>query len=275
MLVTRLVGQINATHGTDFRVLGKYEGGEFGAFRLVDGHGRRFVLKGRTPTPPAEVAATTAALAAIGYPAPRYVVVGDEYSIQEELPGTPLRTFAPLDRSLVDRLIELNELQAGRAVLEPRDWPRVLVRSVLEGEVAYMVLETLVRHSDDSRRLLERCQDAVRRYGEEATVTADVVHWDFHQGNVLADGGRVTGVVDWDATTSGDRLFDLATLLYYAPAESRVRDYVVSRAGRGVLAAYLAHMCIREADWSLRLYGGETGAGALRYALEVAESFPF
>ena len=274
MLVRRLVAEINAAHGTDFRLVGKYEGGEFGAFRLVDGRGGRFVLKGRTPTPPPDVAATTATLRAVGYPAPRYVAVGDDYSVQEELPGAPLRTFTPLDPAVVDRLLELNELQAGRAVLGPRDWPRVVVDSVLEGEETYMVLETLVRHSDESRRLLERCQAAVRRHAAEAASTGDVVHWDFHQGNVLVHGGRVTGVVDWDATTSGDRLFDLATLLYYAPDEQRVRDYAVSRVGEGVLAAYLAHMCVREADWCLRLYGGATAARALRYALEVSGSFP-
>ena len=89
----------------------------------------------------------------------------------------------------------------------------------------------------------------------------------------MTDGG-VTGVIDWDATIYGDRLLDLATLLYYVPGERRVRDYVLERISGGLLSAYLAHRCICEADWCLRLYGGAIGESALRYALEVAETFP-
>ena len=43
------------------------------------------------------------------------------------------------------------------------------------------------------------------------------MHLDFHPGNVLVDGGRVTGVVDWDGAGRGDRLFDLVTLRFEVP----------------------------------------------------------
>ena len=269
-----LVDRINARHGTDFRLVGRYAGGEWGAARLADGSGRSFVLKGPTPTPPTAIAATTAALRRAGYPAPEYVVVGDDYSVQEELAGTPLRSFDPLDAAIADVLLELNELQAGRAVVEPHDWPRALVHSVLVGEESYMVLETLRAHSDHARRLLARCQEMVRRYAGDSDTTDDVVHWDFHPANTLVAGGRVTGVIDWDGTTSGDRLFDLATLLYYTPDERRIRRYVVDRVGAGVLAAFHAHVCIREAEWCIRLHPPATAEAALRYALEVAATFP-
>ena len=274
MLSPALVDEINARHGTDFRFAGRYAGGEWGAARLVDASGRAFVLKGTTPTPAAEIAATTAALRRVGYPAPEYVVVGDAYSVQEELPGTPLRSFDPLDSAVADALLELNELQAGRAVVEPKDWPRALVHSVLVGEESYMVLATLRAHSEDARRLLARCQETVRRYASDSTTTDDVVHWDFHPANTLVADRRVTGVIDWDGTTSGDRLFDLATLLYYTPDERRIRRYVLERVGAGVLAAFHAHVCIREAEWCIRLHPPQTAESALRYALEVAAAFP-
>ena len=137
-----------------------------------------------------------------------------------------------------------------------------------------MVLETLARHSDDARRLLARCQEMIRRYAAESHATGDVVHWDFHPANTLVADGRVTGVIDWDGTTSGDRLFDLATLLYYTPGERRIRGYVLERVDEGVLAAFLAHVCIREAEWCIRLHSPQTAEAALRYALEVAASFP-
>ena len=101
----------------------------------------------------------------------------------------------------------------------------------------------------------------------------DIFHWDFHAANVLAEGRRVTGVIDWDATTAGDRLFDLATLLYYLPESRRVHRYVAARTGFGLLSAYLAHMCIRQTEWSLRRHDGATGERMLSHALAVADEF--
>ena len=276
MLGAHLLDEINARHGTDFRLDGRYEGGETGALRVVAPDGRRFALKERGDGDPAGAARTTSLLRRLGYPAPEYVVVGGEYSVQEELPGRPLRPWRPLDASVVTRLLELNELQEGRALLEPRDWPASLVRTVLEGGEGYMLLDTLRRHSRDARLLLERCQAAVLAYAGEARTQGDVVHFDFTPANVLADGTRVTGVIDWDGTHSGDRLFDLATLLYYVPEAARVRayTYIVERAGEGVLAAYLAHVAVRQTEWSLRLHSRETGAFVLRYSLEVTAGFP-
>jgi hypothetical protein len=77
---------LNTRHGTGFRLLGSYDGGEVGAYRLVDCDGRRFVLKHQ---PPGLAPATTEVLYSLGYPAPRYVVEGPDYHVQEELPGRP------------------------------------------------------------------------------------------------------------------------------------------------------------------------------------------
>jgi hypothetical protein len=38
---------------------------------------------------------------------------------------------------------------------------------------------------------------------------------DFSPYNILAQDGRITGVVDWDGATSGDAAFDLVTLASY------------------------------------------------------------
>ncbi len=42
----------------------------------------------------------------------------------------------------------------------------------------------------------------------------DVVHLDFHPGNLLASNGIITGVVDWDGAARGHRAFDLVTLRF-------------------------------------------------------------
>jgi hypothetical protein len=41
----------------------------------------------------------------------------------------------------------------------------------------------------------------------------------------------------------------------------------------GVRAVYQAHLCIRQAEWSLRRHDAATGERMLAYALEVASGF--
>ena len=193
--------------------------------------------------------------------------------MQEELPGSPLANWAALDETVVARIVELNELQSGRAVAR-FGWRTWLGRLAASGARSYFVLDTLRRHSDRSRVLLERCQETTRRYLDEVPEARDVVHWDFSPDNVLAVGGAVTGVIDWDGTRGGDRLFDLATIVYYAPPAAVVREYVVERIGERALAVYLAHLCLRQAEWSLRRHDAETGEWMLAYALSVAAAAP-
>ena len=174
----------------------------------------------------------------------------------------------------MEQLLALNDLQAGRTPPGPRRWPEPLVESVLEGGDGYMVLDTLRRHSDRARELLARCQAAVHALEAHATPRYDVVHWDFSPDNILCDGETVTGVIDWDGALAGDRLFDLATVLFYAPATRGLREPLVERAGERVLAAYLAHLCVRQAEWSLRLHAPDGGEAMLSYALELSDGFP-
>ena len=257
--------EVNARHGTDFAAAGAYAGGEVGATRLVDGAGRRYVLKLQ---PPGLAPATTAALRPAGYPAPRYVAWSDGYCVQEELPGAPAGGWGAPPPAIAERLLELNELQAGRAVDADENWPDAIVESVETGYEDYCVTATLERHSQESRELLRLCRRVVGRGAAPLRGARDVVHWDFTLANVLVQDGRVTGVIDWGGTRSGDRLFDLATLVYYARgAAPELEREVVGRIGEEGLAVYLAHLAVRQSDWSLRHHGRAAGEGAIRYAL--------
>jgi hypothetical protein len=266
--------ELNDRHDTDFRIAGRYEGGEFGALRLVDGDGRRYVFKQQ---PPGLAPATTEALRPLGYPAPRYVVWGDDYHVQEELPGSPawrgwgMEGTAPL----IPRLLELNELQEGRAIDGDTSWPDSTIESVLVGFSEYAVIGTLERHSGESRELLRLCRLAVEKHADSVRGRRDIVHWDFTLSNVLVEEDRVTGVIDWGGTRSGDRLFDLATLIYYSKGEApELERYVVERIGEEGLSVYLAHMCVRQSDWSLRHHGIEEDEEVVEYSLELARRFP-
>ena len=246
----------------EYTAAGRYDGGEFGARRVVDAEGRAYVFKDQ---PPGLAPATTEALRAVGYPAPRYVAWGDDWCIQEELPGTPISHWgAPLP----PRLLELNELQAGRAVDDDASWPAAAVAWTVGGHDDYMFVVELERHSAEGRELVRRCREIVDRHAADLPAPRDVVHWDLTAANVLAERGEVTGVIDWNGTQTGDRLFDLATWLYYGPDEA-LRRYIADRAGEGGLAVYLAHMAIRQAGWSVYRHPPEAGWAMVRYGLET------
>ncbi|MGI5508421.1 phosphotransferase [Streptomyces sp. CA-106131] len=63
--------------------------------------------------------------------------------------------------------------------------------------VGYCLHEPLRRHNRRSGAL-ERWVTAVGADSPPRLAGADAVHLDFHTGNMLATGGEITGVVDWD-----------------------------------------------------------------------------
>jgi aminoglycoside phosphotransferase (APT) family kinase protein len=227
-------------------------------------------------TSAARAAAVTARLRELGYPAPRYVRVEAEWALQEELPGEPLEPWQTLPEEVAADLLTLLALQAEvfpRATTPAGSWQRVVASSVLSGARSYLRLATLRDHSERSRELLSRCQDAVRRFGERVPEMDAIVHWDFTPDNVLARDGRVSGMIDWEGARPGDPRFDLVTLAFYAPGTALV-ERALEDVDAGLRAVYQAHLCVRQAEWSLRRHDAATGERMLAYALEVASGFP-
>jgi aminoglycoside phosphotransferase (APT) family kinase protein len=215
----------------------------------------------------------TARLRELGYPASRYVRVEAEWALQEELPGEPLEPWLPLDETIAARLLELHALHASPGPAPGGTWRRVVASSVLSGARSYLRLATLRDHSARSRELLERCQEAVRCFGDRVPAADAIVHWDFTPDNVLVRDGTVTGVIDWEGVRAGDPGFDLVTLAFYAPG-TPLLEAAVLELDPGLRAVYQAHLCVRQADWSLRRHDEATGERMLAYALEVASGFP-
>jgi aminoglycoside phosphotransferase (APT) family kinase protein len=73
---------------------------------------------------------------------------------------------------------------------------------------------------------------------------------------VLMENDRITGVIDWEGSYTGDRAFDLATMLFYTWNFADFRDAllqaILERTTRQAVAVYLAHMIVRQLDWSMR-----------------------
>ena len=222
----------------------------------------------------ARAAAVTSRLRELGYPAPRYVQVEADRALQEELPGEPLEAWRPLPDEIAAQLVALHELHAEAfPAAMPASWRRVVASSVLSGARSYLRLATLRGHSDRSRELLSRCQEAVQCFVDRVPEMEAIVHWDFTPDNVLVRDGRVSGVIDWEGVRAGDPAFDLVTLAFYAPG-TPLLDRALGGIDAGLRAVYQAHLCVRQAEWSLRRHDEATGERMLAYALEVASGFP-
>ncbi len=277
----QLLEIINARHGTTFQLVGRYPRGENGAFAVVDRAGRRGVLKqepaARELSRLREIAAITARLRDGGYPAPEYLVVGGIpgacYSIQEEAPGAPL---PHVPAALVPRLIALNLAQRGQGSIASGrgEWPGRVVNPVLYGGDGYCLLDSLRTYSSATAELLDALQTLVSAGADARYETGDIVHFDFNPANILVDDGRVGGVVDWQDPCAGDCAFDLVTLFYYSYDDSPdVRGllwrHLIARVSPTVLGVYLAHMVLRQVDWSIRCYDHATVERWLRVSRAV------
>jgi aminoglycoside phosphotransferase (APT) family kinase protein len=178
------------------------------------------------------------------------------------------------------QLVALNDLQVDcggwltDAFPARPTWAEDVVRAVTDGYAQhdYCVLESLTTHSAVTADLLEVLQTFVKRHADEVGVAdaEDIVHFDFSPANVLSARGRVVRVVDWEGVRAGDRLFDLATPLFYTYPISDVFDglwkLALARGKPGVLGVYLAHMLVRQIDFSIRHHGTAAVDQWLTYA---------
>src|SRR5207249_1974221 len=71
-----------------------------------------------------------------------------------------------------------------------------------------------------------------------------VVHGDYGYDNVLAEHGRVTGVLDWEALRYGDPLYDVAYLQLYLPGNEGIVDRTAYPDHDARLATYLLYIAL-------------------------------
>jgi Phosphotransferase enzyme family len=223
-----LLHWINQQHATAFVLLDRFTRGEQGAFALVDAKDDRFVLKWAPDLSMLvrfqRARQVTDQLRALGYPAPEYVLVGctadAAYAIQRALPGQPMQQ---LPQALISEFLTLNERQAEQARSEATTWPEPIVDPVLCGGDGFCLLEPMQAYSRTTAQMLQAVQAILQRYAGQIAPQADIVHYDCNPANVLASATSITGVIDWDGWCAGDRMFDVATMLFYSYADPAVR----------------------------------------------------
>jgi hypothetical protein len=251
--------------GVRLQLEGTAPGGEVGAAYVRWPDGRHSVLtEGRSRTGPLVDKARAA-----GVPTARQELAahvdGARVIVQQRLPGTPPHH---VDAVLVRQMIAVNDRLAGLYSAEPAGEPADLYLSA-DGP-GFCLHQPLAEHSARTARLLDR----IHEIGAEhpAMVGDDLVHLDFHPGNVLVDNGRLTGVIDWDGATRGDRHFDLVTLRFWLTGRDTALtgplDERLDALSERRRLAYLAHMSLRQVDWSLRHHDEAT----VDHWLDVAEA---
>jgi hypothetical protein len=251
-----LLLEVNQAGGVGLEFVGRAAAGEVGAAFVRWPDGRDGVLT-RGYGSLDDLRRTAEVLDAArqhGLPVPQYqllVELPDGVGVvQERLPGRPPEL---IDRPLLDSMIALTERFAGLAA----DLP-VPSMHLLESGPGFCLHESLERYDDRTRRLLGWVHEVGR--DEPSGMTGDdLVHLDFHTGNLLVDdAGEITGIVDWDGIGRGDRRFGLVTLRFDAHVRLPGTDLtwfdelLESSLSPAVLRLYWAHMSLRLVDWSIR-----------------------
>jgi hypothetical protein len=260
MNAAAVLAHINQQRGAGYRIVGKYREGESGAAsQVADAAGNRYVLKVSAGGEfRAENAArATSRLRALGYPTPEYVEVGKladvSYSLQRTMRGRPIGPDVAI--TLLPQILRLNDLQRGQGK-DASEEPERIIRGVMKGYADYCVIDTLRTYSNGTAELLRTLQRIVEAHASACPRRNDIVHFDFHTNNVLIDGDTISGVIDWEGSRSGDCAFDLATMLFYIWPFTDFRDALLrallERTTRGAVVVYLAHMIVRQLDWSMR-----------------------
>jgi len=247
---TELVRRLAAATGIGLQVDGRCPGGEVGAayVRWPDGH--RSVLT--TGSPHAQPLVAIARQA--GLPVPRYELVADIGAtfivVQELRPGA-----APtlVDRPLIEAMLALNARMHG--LLHTRPDTRGIDLHLRASGPGYCLHEPLAGYDRRTRRVLDWARDVGAT--RNAADGIDLVHMDYHPGNILVSDGRIGAVIDWDGAGRGDRLLDLVTLRFdLARRAPHLTDWLDSLLRQAVpadrLRAYWAHMSLRLVDWAIR-----------------------
>lgn len=267
----RLVADVNRHSTLALELLGPASGGEVGAAYVRRPGGREAVLTAGHA--PAEIRRTGELLdlaRGAGIPSPRYEDIVELPAgialVQQRLPGAACRN---VDRRLVRKMVDINERCAGLLTRRPDvAIPDLFLRKSGPG---FCIHESLASYDRRTRRLL----DWVRAVGadEPAGMSGDdLVHLDFHTGNVLADAsGEITGIVDWDGIGRGDRRFALVTLRFDltthdTDAGAWLDGLLADVLPPAALRLYWAHMSLRMVDWAIRHHGPSEVAHWLSFA---------
>jgi hygromycin-B 4-O-kinase len=158
-------------------------------------------------------------------PIPKIIRIGqiDDhfYCISENMPGVHPYKVPPMlgpTAQILDVIAESNlDSMSGfgpfnaRGVGRYESWRDFLASIADPDHYDWAAVDSLLdMHSIN--RLLERLDGLAAHCPE----TRKLVHGDFGSNNVLTDGFRITGVIDWSEASIGDPLYDIANIFFWS-----------------------------------------------------------
>lgn len=170
-------------------------------------------------------------------PIPRVVKIGGSeglfYSISERAAGKPISAFDAAEQEgiaadLARHFAVMGQIEVGAGqgfgwiapdgTAAGDSWRETLGSVFKEDQEGFYAGWTeLYTDSFLEKSLFQEGVAAVRELTRYAPTVPQLVHGDFHLGNMLSDGSRVTGIVDWEMAMYGDFMFDLAGLHVWTP----------------------------------------------------------
>jgi hypothetical protein len=184
-------------------------------------------------------AAHLPALGARGYPAPAILWHGMiraqwHMTVENRLSGRPLLALdGALDEPLLAALVRLVELQAGAGIpAGDRDFTSYVANVLFDDWDD--VWADAPRACAAARPLCTRLRRWLKPVWGLRLPPADYAHNDLNLSNVLTDGSRITGVVDWDEFGLGSCALDLVALAVGCERRSdhAAADRLLVRAGQ-------------------------------------------
>ena len=218
---------------TDVRPLA---GGEFSRAFAFDAGGRAYVVRLSAFVDAAEAFAKDdyawRHFAAPALPVPRVVAAGrngdDQFAISERVAGERLECLPPsARRALLPATLDAVDAIGRADVRASRGYGpwggdghgahatwRGFLAAIIEnrGEGFYRDWHALFRDSFLERDVYEAVYRRLLRLVAHCPEDRALIHADLHFDNILTDGRRITGVIDWANASYGDPLYDVAWL---------------------------------------------------------------
>jgi hypothetical protein len=260
------VALLRETTGDSYELVGRLSGGETGAHEVRRGPDQeRMVLKWETD-PDSQglrregVVLTERLRTEADWPVPRQRIVespGCLLVLQSFMTGSPIRLLTP---ELTDQLLQLHVKRLGLGDDDGGElWAQRLIRTLVEGGRTYCRHESLRCFDARTAALVEEIETFGAGVEPDDFRARDIMHWDFHLGNLLAQDDRLSAVVDTDFCAVGDAAFDLVALALSSTTvtcASGPRRNLFRRALDPLppvrRTAYLGHLFIRVLDWPIR-----------------------
>ena len=209
------------------------------------------------------------ALGARGYPVPTILwhgMVSGEWhvTVQNRLPGRPLKT---LNGPMLDAALRLVELQAGAGIAaEDRDFTSYVANVLFDDWDDEWA--DAPQASAAAGPLCARLRRSLQPVWGLRLPPADYANNDLNLSNILTDGARITGVVDWDEFGLGSRALDLVALAFDCErgGDRAAADRLLARAAQVVggdglrcLVSYRAIASLAHSARERQAYGDSLG----------------